>query len=672
MEAMRPLGPRRSNKSATRKQSPSPNASEYELSLSAHENAAAIPESNRTMRKDVRKTARRCPQSVINMTWLPEITIFFLAVFALVAIIVLLAARKDKTLPDWPSLLNINSLVAIFSSVLKAALLFSIAECIGELKWIWFANPRSVRDFDRFDSATRGPWGALKLLFKHSGNISASLGAFITILTLAIDPFTQQILQFGICLRPVEGSSATVARTNNYTIGAFTFAVGSPSVDQKMTAALYQGVLNPAPNASTLISTYCQTGNCTFPNSNGTAYISLAMCTSVEDISQLISGHGSNEEDLYETWDYKLPSGLRLLGGSILTTAQVDPEVQDQDTPLLTLEVLMIKTNCSEYDASSSDECSKTPWAIRASLSPCINTYGSVSYNNSIFEEHIVSMTLLPFTAELGFYTLAGDYPSLPGIDCYPSQNSQGNKTVPTNSLAKGLRSVNYANKSNKSDTLWYDPSCTYAFSYGPTSGLKTSFQDLFFGSVSEPQNITIPRGLADQRVGNAWILSLYADGQANLSSATDYMDGLANSITATIREGGDASNSAPARGTALHSETCVGVNWGWLALPAALVLLTLVFIVMTVIQSHRNTRPGTAEAGREPWKSSSLPLLWCGMLDGTRVKYGRFDEVEAMKESGDGVRVTLRRHWWDEHKESGRYGNSHGRWALREESDVD
>ena len=279
-----------------------------------------------------------------------------------------------------------------------------------------------------------------------------------------------------------------------------------------MTAALYQGVLNPAPNASTLISTYCQTGDCTFPSSNGTAYTSLAMCTSVEDISQLISGHGSDGDALYETWDYKLPSGLRLLGSYILTTGLVVPEMQDQGTPLLTLEVLMIKTSCSEGDGWSSDECPQTPWAIRASLSPCINTYGSVSYNNSISEEHIVSTTLPPFTTDLDFYTLAGDYPSLPGIDCSPSQNSQGNKTVPTDSFAKGLRSVHYANALNESDTLWYDPSCTYAFSYGSTSGLQTSFQDLF-GSVFTLQNMTIPRVIGDQRVGNAWLLSLYADG---------------------------------------------------------------------------------------------------------------------------------------------------------------
>ena len=38
-------------------------------------------------------------------------------------------------------------------------------------------------------------------------------------------------------------------------------------------------------------------------------------------------------------------------------------------------------------------------------------------------------------------------------------------------------------------------------------------------------------------------------------------------------------------------------------------------------------------------------------MLDETRVKNGRFDEVEVIKEASDGVKVALRRHWWDEHR---------------------
>lgn len=617
------------------------------------------------------KQFRHRTKSTVNITiWLPEVASFLFALLALVAIVILLAARKDKPLPNWPSVLNINSLVAIFSSISKAALLLSVSECIGELKWIWFGKPQRVSDFDRFDSASRGPWGALLLLLKRPGNICTSLGAFITILTLAIDPFAQQVLQFNNCLRPIEGSSATIVRTNNYTVGAFGYAAGTPSLDTKMTATLYQGLLSPPPNTSALVTTYCQTGNCTFPDVRGTAYTSLAMCSSVEDISHTISEKDPVRiSSSYGTWNLKLPSGLRLLGSGALATAGVNPPNEDSDQPILTLEALMVNTNCSGF---SSGDCSVKPWAIRATLSPCLHTYANVSYNNSIFKETISATTMLPYVSDLSFYALAGDYPSLPGIDCSPSESRQGTKTQPTSRLARGQRYVNYVDQTNDSDTLWYDPSCTYAFGYGPTTGLRDSLQTTFFGSVAGPKNISVPRGLSGQKIGDAWLLSLYADGQANLSSVVMYMEGLATSITATIREGGDVSNSAPALGTVLGSQTCVGVNWGWLGLPAALVLLTLVFLVATVIQSRRYTRAGAAGAGRKPWKSSSLPLLWCGMRDDTRGRYERFDEVKKMKESGDHVKAALRRQWWDEYQEPGADGSGQGRWALREEAVFD
>ena len=515
--------------------------------------------------------------------------------------------------------------------------------------------------------------GSFELLSKRPGNTLSTLGASITILALAIGPFAQQILQFSSCLIPLEGSSATVARTNNYTVGALQLAVGDPYVDGKMTAALYQGLLNPPSNASALMSTYCPSGNCTFPHLNNTAYTSLAMCPSIEDISHLISGYGNVVRYGSKTWNYTLPSGLQLPDIRVLTTAAISSHGKDQETPLLALEALMVTVNCSGATSASEDECSIKPWAFRASLSPCIQKYGNVRFSNSIFEEDVLSTTWLPFVPEILYYSLAGDYPSLPDIDCSPSESLQENRTQSTSLLASGLRYINHSSKALKgSDTLWYDSSCTYDFGFGPTTGLRDSFTRVFFGTMDKPNNVTIPRGLFSQSIGDAWMLSLYADGQANLTSAAAYMEGLAISMTAAIRESGDSSNSAPARGTVFGSHTCVRVEWVWLALPAVLLILTLVFLMTTVVQSRRYTRTGAAEDGRKPWKSSCLPLLWYGMPDETRARYERFDEVEMMKESGDGIKVSLRKKRWNEYGEPGGHDHEQGRWALREELAVD
>lgn len=39
------------------------------------------------------------------------------------------------------------------------------AEGISQLKWYWFNEPQPLIDLDRFDTASRGPWGSLLLLF---------------------------------------------------------------------------------------------------------------------------------------------------------------------------------------------------------------------------------------------------------------------------------------------------------------------------------------------------------------------------------------------------------------------------------------------------------------------------------------------------------------------------
>ena len=59
-------------------------------------------------------------------------------------------------------------------------------------------------------------------------------------------------------------------------------------------------------------------------------------------------------------------------------------------------------------------------------------------------------------------------------------------------------------------------------------------------------------------------------------------------------------------------------------------------------------------------------------MRDEIRARYERFDKVEKMKESGDGVKVSLRKERWSEYEEPGEDKYNQGRWALREESVVD
>lgn len=40
--------------------------------------------------------------------------------------------------------------------------------CISQLKWTWFKQSRRAIDLERYDQASRGPYGSLKILFRLS------------------------------------------------------------------------------------------------------------------------------------------------------------------------------------------------------------------------------------------------------------------------------------------------------------------------------------------------------------------------------------------------------------------------------------------------------------------------------------------------------------------------
>ncbi|KAI1616564.1 hypothetical protein EDD36DRAFT_139523 [Exophiala viscosa] len=80
-----------------------------------------------------------------------------LAVVALGAIVVTLAIHQGRPLPQWPHMISINALIAIFTGVFRFSLLIQVAEGISRLKWLWFRQPQELGDLERFDSASRGP-----------------------------------------------------------------------------------------------------------------------------------------------------------------------------------------------------------------------------------------------------------------------------------------------------------------------------------------------------------------------------------------------------------------------------------------------------------------------------------------------------------------------------------
>lgn len=131
--------------------------------------------------------------------WWWEFGAVVVSLVATTLIMAILLVMNGKPLQHWRLPIQINSLVAIFSTFARSSLLLVLAEGLSQLKWNHFEKQSStLNQLQTFDEASRGPWGALMLLVKLKREIRclSAIGAALTVLGLAFEPFTQQILEF--------------------------------------------------------------------------------------------------------------------------------------------------------------------------------------------------------------------------------------------------------------------------------------------------------------------------------------------------------------------------------------------------------------------------------------------------------------------------------------------
>ncbi|KAF6823346.1 hypothetical protein CMUS01_10729 [Colletotrichum musicola] len=173
--------------------------------------------------------------------WTPEFVALFSSVSALVIMVILLVVSHEKPQPDWAYDVNINTLIAILTTLLRAAMLYILAEA----KWSWMATPRPLRHVERFDSASRGAWGLFKFLLFTCRPAPTVLGALVVVGSYAIGPFSQQAVKTYRCEVLVRGvariSIAERVRNSYY-----------PWLNPEMNVAAINGLLAIPPNNSQL------------------------------------------------------------------------------------------------------------------------------------------------------------------------------------------------------------------------------------------------------------------------------------------------------------------------------------------------------------------------------------------------------------------------------------
>jgi hypothetical protein len=142
-----------------------------------------------------RKLAEYNTSQNIFKRWLFEILSWSISALCMAAIVAIYVHLKDKPISLSRSGMLLTT-ANVLGKIASAALIVPTSEALGQLKWNWFHDSKAMWDFEIFDKASRGPWGALMLLFRTRGRSLAALGALLIVLLLAIDTFFQQVIDF--------------------------------------------------------------------------------------------------------------------------------------------------------------------------------------------------------------------------------------------------------------------------------------------------------------------------------------------------------------------------------------------------------------------------------------------------------------------------------------------
>jgi len=173
--------------------------------------------------KHLNKTPWPLLKRVSLFGWWWELGAILVSLISMSLILTILCYMNGRLLSDWKLPIQLNSLIAIFSTFARSALMLALAEGLSQLKWNHFEKRHSTLDrLQIYDEASRGPWGSVMYLVRMWKDMRAvaALGALLTILALAFEPFTQQIIEFS----PQQTLSANATA---YVLSAETFAINA-------------------------------------------------------------------------------------------------------------------------------------------------------------------------------------------------------------------------------------------------------------------------------------------------------------------------------------------------------------------------------------------------------------------------------------------------------------
>lgn len=542
------------------------------------------------------------------LTWSIETVASFFALSSFSVLVVVLKHYDGISPTAWPiGVLTLNGLVAVLSTITRAALLALVSTSLSQGKWIQYAKPRGRRlvEFDLYDQASRSVWGSLLYLCRTRGMHVATFGAVLTILTLAFNVFAQQVISFetspALINVTTEKQLSTVPRAEVFT-GSTEFAdaqVINPGLP--MEAAWYAGLFSF--NATELQPT-CPTGNCTWP-----VVSSLAVCGECADVSSDLSYSEDPTAMPFQEFNFSLPDGNQLVNRLVPTTVyRLNASLVNTSYPGLHYKSIEQDRDNGYMMLAHFEVISQRDRANHAA------TWG--------LEETAAHECALWFC-----------------IQAYDVSLTNGNLNQMT------INQWSHVDPRSLTDD---------------NSGGQTYFGSDFFNFTMPPAEFNVPEG-TNWAVGARtvhdvkryidsffpmWIMHLDGNGRTSMADAMwastgrmdEYISDLARTMTQAVRIDSLTSPLGDVyyQGTARRDETLVRVRWAWLAFPAAMVVGSCLLLLVTVWRTERSTVGA--------WKASALALLFTRMGEGLQeaAKGGMSHETESLESKVGNERVRL------------------------------
>ncbi|KAI3341998.1 hypothetical protein F4824DRAFT_271003 [Ustulina deusta] len=601
-------------------------------------------------------------------SWKLEILAIIISALSLVALVILLLAYDGEPIFLWHGV-TLNAIVSILTTTSKASFLLAAEELISQWKWILFTGQlRPLIDFERIDSASRGPLGSLLVMLRCKHTSYLYIGTLTVLLSLAIEPLAQQIVQRKQSHSLVDDATSTVARAIRYSKGveirmeAVLFDPTIPGnstlvdvdADLSMQSAVLYGLDRPLEDVNLQAPFKCPSVECEWP-----MYESLAVCAQCRDVTNSLERLKSRGA-LYASLTrgnlavsigsdggtaFRLPNGLVIdnsngwqynhgfnfsqdVGGifgavlmSTFGTGNASETVAMQDLDTLIWSMSMIRVTADPNNSSAAWPALPIS-ATECALMYCVNSYKDMVINGSFLQ------TASPVSN-------AHRVPK----SCQPYKEGWEGDLDPH--IFSSIEFSPYYSEIFRSDLSLLSgiTGCAYNISQAAVDSISSFIRNTLSTRLYKFDDEVISGRLNGFYIdvgGFQYAPSVLQQFQSSNDLNSTFTT-LAASMSNAMRSTADESVNGISRDLQGQKSVTIviySIQWPWIALHVLLVAVTPIFLVVTLGSKSSPERHAQA------WKSSSLAVMTRGpavldILEGAQT-------VNEMKQRAKNTRVTL------------------------------